>query len=136
MTNMQKQRIEYLRGKAESYTAIADTLGVSENTIKSYCRRNGLGAGYIEKQTMANEGEICAHCGKPLMHRPGSKKKRFCSDQCRMAWWARHPEAVKRKAVYHFVCPVCGAEFEAYGNAKRKYCSRACSSSARRACRE
>ena len=136
MTSMQKQRIEYLRGKGESYATIAAALNISENTIKSYCRRNGLGAGFKKKQPVANDNEVCAFCGKPLIHTLGAKKKRFCSDKCRMVWWAKHPEAVKRKAVYHFVCPACGVEFEAYGNAKRKYCSRACSSSARRACHE
>ena len=40
MTAAQKQRIESLRGKGESYAAIADDLGIPENTIKSYCRRN------------------------------------------------------------------------------------------------
>ena len=43
MTTAQKQRIEYLRGKGDSYAAIAADLGISENTIKSYCRRNNIG---------------------------------------------------------------------------------------------
>ena len=43
MNTAQKQRIEFLRGKGESYAAIAEELGISENTIKSYCRRNSIG---------------------------------------------------------------------------------------------
>ena len=40
MNTSQKQRIEFLRDKGESYASIADDLGISENTVKSYCRRN------------------------------------------------------------------------------------------------
>lgn len=132
MTGLQKQRIEYLRGKGESYSAIAADLGISTNTVKSYCRRNNLGAGYAA-ESLTQTDDACENCGKPLEHTPGAKKKRFCSDNCRLEWWKSHPEAVTRKAVYTFVCPTCGAEFEAYGNAHRKYCSRACFGAARRA---
>jgi len=126
VANEQKQKIEYMRGMGESYAAIADALGISINTVKSYCRRNGLGS---------NSDDVCACCAKPLTHTPGHKKKRFCSDKCRMAWWTQHPEAVKRKAVYHFVCPICGTEFESYGNAHRRYCSRACFALSRKTAR-
>jgi hypothetical protein len=43
---------------------------------------------------------------------------------------------MRRKAVYHFVCPVCDAAFDSYGNQHRKYCSRACFGAARRASHE
>ena len=131
MTSTQKQRIKFLRGKGESYAAIADDLGISENTIKSYCRRNNIGIATNKEQPILTN--TCANCGSPIRHTPGAKHKRFCSDQCRMAWWKAHPEAVNREAVYRFVCPTCGTEFEAYGNANRKYCSRACFGVARKA---
>ena len=124
MTEIQKQQVARLRGMGKSYAAIADLLGITENTIKSYCRRNRVGIGEPKAQRVAED--TCANYGCPLEHRPGAKRKRFCSDTCRMAWWKSHPEAVNRKAIYHFVCPVCGVEFESYGNAHRKYCSRAC----------
>lgn len=135
MTSTQKQQIEILRGKGKSYAAIAETLGISKNTVKSYCHRNNLNSAFAADPIQPMDG-VCVNCGEPLTYTPGSKKKRFCSDKCRLDWWAAHPEAMKRKAVYHFVCPVCGTAFTAYGNAKRKYCSRACASSARRACHE
>ena len=131
MNTAQKQRIELLRGKGESYASIADDLGISENTVKSHCRRYNIGIAI--KQEQPTPTEFCANCGCPLRHMPGSKRKRFCSDKCRMAWWKTHPEVVKRKAVYRFVCPTCGGSFEAYGNANRKYCSRACFGTARKA---
>ena len=131
MTNAHKKRIEYMRGKGESYAAIAVALGISENTVKSYCRRNSLGAGFISNSPIGR-ADTCNNCGQPISHTPGAKKKRFCSDKCRMSWWAKHPEAVNRKAVYQFTCPICKTEFTAYGNSKRRYCSRTCFGLSRR----
>ena len=135
MTNLQKERIALLRSQGESYARIADAFGISINTVQSYCRRNKLGSVFVAEQIQATE-DTCVNCGNPLTHTPGSKKKRFCCDKCRMTWWAAHPEAVERKAVYHFACPTCRIAFTAYGNAKRKYCSRTCASGARKACHE
>lgn len=131
MTSAQKQRIEYLRCRGDSYMSIADDLGIPENTVKSYCRRHSIGVAIKTDQTISTD--TCDNCGCPLSQAPGRKRKRFCSDKCRMAWWKAHPEAVNRKAVYHFVCPTCGMEFKSYGNAKRKYCSKTCFGMTRRA---
>jgi len=125
MTGIQKQRIEYLRGKGESYAVIAAELGISKNTVKSYCRRNNLGVGYIV-ELPTESADACENCGKPLHHTPGSKRKRFCSDNCRLLWWKAHPENMNQKAVYNFTCPNCGIVFSAYGNKGRKYCSHDC----------
>jgi len=125
MTGLQKQRIEYLRGKGESYAVIAAELGISTNTVKSYCRRNNLGVGYIAELPTETE-EACENCGKPLQHTPGSKHKRFCSDKCRLLWWKTHPESMNQKAVYNFTCANCDIVFSAYGNKTRKYCSHDC----------
>ena len=130
MTYAQKQLIEALRGKGESYASIADDLGISENTVKSYCRRNNISVAI--KQEHHNLAKFCANCASPLQHTPGSKRKRFCCDECRMAWWKAHPESLNRKAIYRFICPTCGGTFESYGNANRKYCSRACFGVARK----
>ena len=40
MNVIQKQRVEFMRSKNKSYATIAAAIGISENTIKSYCRRN------------------------------------------------------------------------------------------------
>ena len=128
MIAAQKECIEYLRQSGESYSAIAAELDISVNTVKSYCRRNR-----ISISADSSVSDLCVNCGLPLTHVNGAKKKRFCSDKCRMTWWNAHLDAVKRKAVYHFICPNCGSAFESYGNAHRKYCSRACAASARRA---
>jgi len=127
MTNAQKERVIHLRASGYSCGKIAADVGVSENTVKSFCRRNSA------TSAQPVNPDMCANCGIPLVHIPEVKKKRFCSDNCRMAWWNAHPEAVNRKAVYYFVCPVCNRDFESYGNVHRKYCSRACFGLARRA---
>ena len=133
MTMKQKQKIAILRSKGDSYNKIAAELGIPVNTVQSYCRRNGLVAGCTTPKSEADDvADVCPNCGRLLIHTQGAKCKRFCSDKCRSAWWKVHPEALNRKAIYHFVCPKCGKAFESYGNAHRKYCSRACLADARR----
>lgn len=128
MDATQRRRIEQMRASGVSYANIAIALGLSKNTIKSFCRRNNLGIKGIV--------DTCDCCDGALLHTPGAKHKRFCSDKCRLAWWNAHPEAVNRKALYHITCSYCGAGFDSYGNRKRKYCSRACFGLARRAANE
>ena len=131
MTNLQKERVILLRAQGESYARIADALSLSINTIQSYCRRNNLPCCLSDKP-LPMADDLCVNCGSALTHTAGSRRKRFCSDKCRLKWWATHPEAMNRKAIYHFVCPICGKAFEAYGNAHRKYCSRSCLGIARK----
>lgn len=125
MTKHQKEKIKHLRINGYSYTKIAKHLSISENTIKSFCRRNNLGNASISNFDQPDDS-FCRQCGVLLIHLAGAKKKRFCSDKCRLKWWNAHPEAVNRKAIYTFTCTFCGITFESYGNKKRKYCSRAC----------
>ena len=65
------------------------------------------------------------------MHTPGAKRKMFCSDACRVAWWNCHKDLVTRKAVYMIPCAGCGKVFKSYGNRNRKYCSHGCYINAR-----
>ncbi|MDD3888938.1 MAG: RNA polymerase subunit sigma-70 [Syntrophomonadaceae bacterium] len=125
MTKHQKEQIIKMRRDGFSYSSISTTLDISENTVKSFCRRNNLGSIHIET-SLQKDGAFCRQCGTPLAQTSGVKRKQFCSDKCRMAWWNNHPESVNRKAIYTFTCPICGREFESYGNKNRKYCSRAC----------
>jgi len=127
MTEKQKQTITQMRGEGRSYAQIAKTIGVSENTVKSYCKRNNLGgrAGTGTTEPAAKFG-VCKACGKGLPEPKGTKPRKFCSSFCRTNWWATHPHEIQQKAVYHFTCGGCGAAFTAYGNKGRKYCSHAC----------
>ena len=68
---------------------------------------------------------FCPQCGKHVKQRT-RHKKRFCSDRCRMKYWNSRPDLIRRMAYYTITCQNCGAEFRCYGNAHRKFCSRAC----------
>jgi len=125
MNQLQKEAINKLRTIGHSYNKIANLLGISENTIKSYCRRNKLG-GVFTQISESIEFLYCRNCGAPLTHMPQKKQKQYCSDKCRLSWWNAHPEHLQHKNVRRFSCKTCGAEFESYGKRERKYCSRAC----------
>ncbi len=128
MTAEQKNQIWNLRGKGLGYAMIADKLGLTKNQVSAYCNRNGLDEKMGDIEFL---GDFCRNCGKPLMHTAGKKKRNFCNRECRLAWWNANPEKINRKAIYSYICPVCGKKFTAYGNAHRIYCSRECSRFAR-----
>lgn len=119
MTDEQKRQIAKLRIEGLGYKAIAERLGLSINSVKSYCKRHQLEVGEIA-------GSLCENCGKPIHQVPGRKRKRFCCDKCRMEWWNSHQELVKHKTDHTYVCAHCGKEFHIYGGRPRKYCSPAC----------
>ena len=127
MTDHQKAQIIKLRAAGDGYGKIAKSLGISLNTVKSFCRRNDISNSSVEP-ALAYTGETtyCENCGQPIRQIEKQKKKRFCCDKCRNAWWNSHLDQVERKAVYHFKCLHCGKEFHVYGDKRRKYCSHAC----------
>ena len=114
MTDSQKHSIVALRREGMSYNGIAKKLGISVNTVKSYCRRRSL----------KSEEHVCKQCGVPVAQNPRRREKKFCSDACRMKWWSAHPEEARNSS--RLVCPVCGKIFMAHGHTKRKYCSHKC----------
>lgn len=129
MTENQKNLIKIYREKGMSYKEIARELSVSINTIKTYCKRNGLGGVRTGNAPAAKEKMMvtaCEYCGKPVSQNKGRKQKRFCSDSCRNQWWNTHMDSVERKANYECVCEYCGKTFLSYGNKSRKYCSHSC----------
>jgi hypothetical protein len=124
MNALQKEQIRRMRQDGSGYSRIAQSLGLSENTVKSYCKRNALGG--ICASLPNPEGAVYRNCGKPIPKLAGRKKRVFCSDACRVVWWNTHPGMVNRKAICSFTCAYCGTEFDSYGNQKRKYCSHSC----------
>ena len=128
MTDSQKQQIMRLRAAGDGYGRIAQEVGISVNTVKSFCRRNKIDEGTSLEQITVFTGETtyCENCGKEIRQIAKRKKKRFCCDKCRNAWWNSHLDLVKRKAIYDFRCAYCGKEFHIYGDKRRKYCSHEC----------
>lgn len=130
MTSEEKSRLSAMRKAGRSYTEIAAELGISKNTIKTFCRRNGLTSEVesapVEVTPAPTTERLCPRCGKPVIQPEGRKQKKFCSDTCRNRWWNSHMDMVKRKAIYEYTCPTCGSAFTAYGNSHRKYCCHEC----------
>jgi Sigma-70, region 4. len=127
MTTAEKDRIHEMRLLGISYSQISSELNISENTIKSYCRRHNLGKTTAKKTTgILVEKDVCKHCGKPIKQGSKGKHKKFCTEECRRLWWKANDTHIQRKAYYTLVCHGCGKSFKSYGNAKRKFCSHAC----------
>ena len=126
MNDTQRQQIRKLREKGASYGKISQALGLSENTIKTYCRRHGLGGVAKTNNTTDEDMHYCLCCGVPVPQTKGRKEKKFCSDRCRNNWWNSHLDMVNRKAQYEYECTYCKKHFTAYGNRHRKYCSHQC----------
>ena len=120
MTDKQKSEITGLRAAGVGYTVIARQMGLPRDTVRSFCRRNGLAG------ETAGGKEEAAGCPEDGFCREGMKKRVFCSKECREKWWHGHPDKVRQKAVYSFTCAGCGQPFTAYGNAGRKCCSHGC----------
>lgn len=119
MTERDKIQIAILRTAGKSISTIALELSLSVNTVKSYCRRNGIEPG---------KKDVCLNCGKTI-DTSQAKNKRFCSDRCRLIHWRRtHTE---KRTSYPCICEFCGNTFLSVSNKHRKYCSRVCYASAR-----
>ncbi|MDR1409622.1 MAG: LuxR C-terminal-related transcriptional regulator [Oscillospiraceae bacterium] len=132
MTGEQKQTILRQRAAGLAYSQIADEIGLSLNTVKSYCRRAGLSESNASKDTGNKENkDQCPNCGKKLRHLNKTKPKKFCCDKCRRAWWNTHRDQMRHKNICRVICTHCGADFDSYSWAARKYCSHACYISAR-----
>lgn len=127
MTETERMNVIRLCRRGYGYKKIAKELGLSPNTVKSFLGRHPT----IREEMREAEG-FCRNCGEPLKQMPHKRKKRFCSDSCRMKWWNAHAEQVERKAYYDCICLACGKKFASYGNLHRKFCSRACYAAFRR----
>ena len=126
MNDTQRLQIQKLRADGYSYGRISEALGISTNTIKTYCKRHGLGGVVAVAAPINEDTHFCLCCGAQVKQVSGRKEKRFCSDRCRNKWWNNHLDEVKRKANYEYICPCCKKSFVAYGNKNRKYCSHEC----------
>lgn len=122
MTDQQKEQIATLRSQGYGYKKIAQIMELSNNTVKSFCKRNNISAPIV---TTRKEG-CCPQCGKEIVQSSKTKKRRFCSDACRKLWWKEHPNLSSETAVYSFICAECRIHFTAYGNRNRKFCCHDC----------
>lgn len=132
MTEIEKQQIYDLRLKGVGYKAIAAVLGVSRDSIRGFCKRNGLdGDAQVISLNVEEKKKlhlVCSYCCKPIKQRGRGRTRRFCSDECRRKWWKDNPDKRTKNedAIYRYTCPTCNKEFKCYGNKRRKYCSHDC----------
>lgn len=108
MTNEQRMIVSALRAQGMGYGAIARKVGISENTVKSFCRRN---AQKEDKPVTGADEHQCLCCGTPVAQNAGRKEKKFCSDKCRNKWWNAHLDKVDRRVIREVTCAGCGKTF-------------------------
>ena len=122
MTNEQKQAICSMRESGVAIPAISAQLGLSINTIKSFCKRHGI---YSSNQSHKNI-LFCLQCHTKISQPPHRKAKKFCSNKCRQLWWAENTALIPRDSQIERICPVCKTPFLSYKSKNRIYCSRTC----------
>lgn len=128
MTDEQRQRIKILRFQGLGYKRIAKETGLSRDSIRGYCKRNGLdgyGTELLEEYRKVMGEEflhiLCLNCGVEIEQNKGvGAKKKYCSKKCKEKW-----NNVHRKE-YKFICEYCGKEFKGLGTDKRRYCDKGC----------
>ena len=117
MTKEQKTLILYYREQHMTYRQIGEKLGLSPDTVKTFCRRKRAQSERTEESVQAQ----CRNCGAPVHPLPGRRERLFCSPACRTAYWRKH-NLLGKDPRY---CAGCGALLTG-GSASRKYCSYAC----------
>ena len=115
-----KKHLAELRDQGYTYQQIAEASGIGLSSVKMFFKRNN---------TPADDSGICAQCKKRL-EKDAPKKKRFCSEKCRIKWWAEHPEQLSNAREHQYKCPVCCKVFYSYKPAK--FCSLTCYHRSRR----
>ena len=113
MTDKERIVVDALVANNVPVSKIAAQIGISKNTIKSYLQRKKV-------------SDVCLNCGSVLKHIPHHKKKKFCSDKCRMHYWNTHPQEMTLKNATIIKCEYCGKDVFSYRKKARRYCSRAC----------
>ena len=126
MTPFQSRRIAELRLKGLGYRTIATEVGLTRDTVRNYCKSHTLG-GYAP-EVVKNAAGHCRNCGQQIEQPATGRKRLYCSDECRRAWWAANQAYINRspEAFYNLTCRYCGKSFTSYGNRHQKYCSHNC----------
>ena len=121
MTTTQKDKIRTLRLQGKGYTEIGNELGLSPNTVKTFCYRNELYA-----EALKNGATHCKNCGKLIKEKAKTRPRKFCCEACKMKFWNTHRYARVNDKIVEFTCVQCGKRFTDYAVADRKFCSLEC----------
>ena len=96
-TEQQLEQIAVLRRENYPYSFIGRELGLSPNTVKSICQRQGFAASGAQKTKAEKQNTpLCRYCHKPL---PETKRRGalFCSDYCRTKWYRETRKVIEIK---------------------------------------
>ena len=121
---MDTEKLIELRRQRLGYMKIANLMGISINTVKSYCKRHKITRD--TKAEVALKEHACLQCGMPVKQLRGKREKEFCCDACRMKWWSAHQALLHHRKTHSQVCPHCHKTFTVINSRKRKYCCHAC----------
>lgn len=128
MDELQRQKIRRLRNQGYGYLRISEQLGISSNTIRSFCKKENI-AGYIKigEQLKGKDNlTVCKQCNRKFYQVAGRKKKIFCSSSCCKVYWTLHKDKQRRLVPQKYNCQICNKEYFEYPTRKRKFCSRNC----------
>ena len=117
MTTDERKRIERLRKSGNSFSRISEITGLSPDSIRMYCKRNGIAPN-------GDKTSRCLECGKELLPKGRGRTALFCSDTCRVLYWRTQKYSTKDRSYLH-ICNRCGDEFFS-AKSSRKYCSHTC----------
>lgn len=113
MTDFEKIKIDELKKNGYSYSQISKELNIPIGTIKTFIMRK-------------RETNTCLNCHCEIVSIEHHKKKKFCSNKCRLEWWSRNRDKLNLKTLVEYECECCHKKFRAPRSAKRKYCSNMC----------
>ena len=125
MSFTQKDLILEYRKEGLPFREIAEKTHASEDYCRTVCSRANL---HIEQKPTVPIDGVCKQCGKQLINTPGAKAKIYCSDKCRYEYYNKQ----KARKAYDLICKYCGKKFVAFGNPKKRFCSRDCQAAASR----
>ncbi len=87
MTEFEKEQIYDLRLKGVGYKAIAAVLGLTRDSVRGYCKRNGLDGDSevvaLNVEEQMKQHLLCTCCGKPIKQKDKGRTRKFCSEECR-----------------------------------------------------
>lgn len=119
-----REEIRLLKSAGMSFRRLAEYTGESITAVRAQCSDVHSAIENKDLLDQIQKKKACAYCGRKIEPPKKGRPKRFCSDECRHAYWKANRDQMKKnpEAVYTKVCAYCGKTFTSYGNKNRKYC--------------
>ncbi|MFP7442928.1 RNA polymerase subunit sigma-70 [Bacillus infantis] len=130
MNDEQRKQIKILRYQGLGYKKIAESMGLSRDVVRGYCKRHGLNG--LATELVLNQDEddkfikeitymYCLSFGSELEQNQGrGAKRKNCSIECKRKFEKENPK------IYKLHCDYCRKEYLSERVQKRKFCSNDC----------